>query len=281
MISKPAIGKLFNQDCIGTSKSGIWLLDGISEVRALSMNNRENAVVWFVNKINEYLLQNLDQKDLPLTEILTCAIIDIREGIESLISADIDSLHYYEQPSTSIIIARNIQDKELEIFSLGDCLAYLRTLNQEILVQNYELRRIEEHFRNKMLLKKEKYPEMTHTDFLNEINIFDRLKQLRADLTQNNQYHILNLDPAMISKGQESFFPSINSVTLMSDGFSRIIDIYHLFENYNDLILNLEEQGVKKIYEKMRDIEHHDLNAQKYPRLFVSDDASLILASLE
>jgi len=206
MISKPAIGKLFNQDCIGTSKSGIWLLDGISEVRALSMNNRENAVVWFVNKINEYLLQNLDQKDLPLTEILTCAIIDIREGIESLISADIDSLHYYEQPSTSIIIARNIQDKELEIFSLGDCLAYLRTLNQEILVQNYELRRIEEHFRNKMLLKKEKYPEMTHTDFLNEINIFDRLKQLRADLTQNNQYHILNLDPAMISKGQESFF---------------------------------------------------------------------------
>ncbi|MHA2202805.1 MAG: hypothetical protein ACW991_03875 [Candidatus Hodarchaeales archaeon] len=47
LISEPAIGKSFSQDCVGTSKSGIWLLDGISEVKSLALKNNENAVSIF------------------------------------------------------------------------------------------------------------------------------------------------------------------------------------------------------------------------------------------
>lgn len=281
MISKPAIGKSLNQDCIGASETGIWLLDGISEVRNLSIKNDENAVFWFVNRINAYLSQYLDYHDLTITEILIAAIKEIKEEITSLITVDINSLQYNEHPSASIIIARNIQDEKLEIFSLGDCLAYLRTSNQEILIQNHELKRIEEQFRDKILQKKKTYPQMSHKDFLAKIKIIERLKYLRDDLYQNDKYNVLNLDSVMISKGQLSVYQSINTILLLSDGFSRVIDTYHLFKDYNDLLVNLKEQGVEQIYETMREIEQRDQNVQQFPRLRVSDDASLILAFLE
>jgi hypothetical protein len=280
-ISKPAIGKSFNQDCVGSSKSGIWILDGISEVKSLKLKNNENAVVWFVNQISEYLQENLDQFDLTIAEIVTNVVKEIREEFESLISVDIDSLRHYEQPSASIIIARNIQRNELELFSLGDCVASLHASNQVKIIRNYELKEVEEQFQKNILIEKKGYPHMTHTDFLNEIKIFERLERLRNDLTQNNQYHILNLNPDMIDKGQESIFHSIDTVILMSDGFSRTIDTYHLFKDYYDLLVNLEKQGVEQIYETMREIEQRDQNVQLFPRLRVSDDASLILASIK
>ena len=281
LISKPAIGKLINQDCVGASKSGVWLLDGISEVRNLSLKNNENAVVWFVNRINTYLSQYLDHHDLTIAEILKAAIREIREELGSLVTIDINSLQYNEHPSASIIVARNIQDKNIEIYSLGDCLAYLQTTNQEILIHNNELRRIEKQFQKEILNKKKEYSLMTHSDFLNEIKIIERLKYLRDDLYQNDKYHILNLDSVMISKGQMSIHQSINTILLMSDGFSRIIDTYYLFKDYEDLLVNLEKQGVEQIYDTMREIEQRDQNVQQFPRLRVSDDASLIFASLE
>ena len=105
------------------------------------------------------------------------------------------------------------------------------------------------------------------------------MKQLRTNLIQNNLYHILNLDPIMIDKGTKSIFHTINTIILMSDGFSRVIDTYNLFKDYKALLVNLEEQGVEQIYKTMREIEQRDQNVQQFPRLRVSDDASLILAS--
>jgi len=99
LISKPAIRKAFNQDCVGSSNTGIWLLDGISEVKNLSLKNTENAVVWFVNRINTYLSEYLDHHDLKIAEILITAVKEIREEIRSLITVDVDSLQYNDQPS--------------------------------------------------------------------------------------------------------------------------------------------------------------------------------------
>lgn len=60
----------------------------------------------------------------------------MREDIESLITVNIDTLQYNEQPSISIINARNIKNIEIELFSLGDCVAYLHTSSQPKLIND-------------------------------------------------------------------------------------------------------------------------------------------------
>ena len=109
----------------------------------------------------------------------------------------------------------------------------------------------------------------------------ERLKNLRIELDNQNQYFVLNLDSSSIAKGFQCTISNVNTVLLLSDGFSRVVDTYHLFKDYYDLLINLEEQGIEQIYGILRETEQRDLNVQQYPRLRVSDDASLIWATID
>ncbi|MFX0173692.1 MAG: protein phosphatase 2C domain-containing protein, partial [Candidatus Hodarchaeota archaeon] len=142
ILSKPKLGMKNNQDSVGVSKkkSGIWVIDGITEISPIQLTSGSKSVSWFVNQLSEYLTQYLDQIDFTITEILVNAVKKIRKEFKALKPSNIDLSNLYEQPSASIIVARNNQDKGQELFSLGDCVAYLHSSNQEYLIQNEELK---------------------------------------------------------------------------------------------------------------------------------------------
>lgn len=65
-----------------------------------------------------------------------------------------------------------------------------------------------------------------------------------------------------------------------SDGFSRMIDKYFIFTDFQPFLEYLEVKNVETLFHLLRETEKLDPEAIKFPRLKISDDASLILATL-
>ena len=99
----------------------------------------------------------------------------------------------------------------------------------------------------------------------------------------NNQYNVLSFDTSTIQRGirHNMRLDSNAKLLLMTDGFSRIIDQYKLYANYQTLVKEIEKRGGEKMYKLLRTIEKSDLNAKRYPRIKTYDDASFLLASFE
>ncbi len=283
-LSRPGLGRIYNQDSVGHTETAVWVIDGISEVNSLvKLKNEDNAVAFFVKHINEYLTKNLNPSNLSIQEILINAVTFVKEKFISELAdqSSFEEMPILSLPSASIAIGRT-KENRLELFSLGDCVLFLNGKGN-ILMQNKEINDISKGMIEEIYKQKKQLIGLDHQNFLNHINVKEIDRQTRIKMMNNNQYNVLSFDTSAIQHGIE-YNVEIDSTArllLMTDGFSRIIDHYKLYNNYHALVDKIERHGGDKMYEILRKTERDDLNAEKFPRIKIYDDASLILASFE
>lgn len=285
-ISEPSPSVNYNQDCIGFSKTSCWILDGSNEYfLKFKYKNNQNSAELFVTSINDYLIKHIDNINKPISTILRNAILTTKSKMKSsVIQHDIfvyENSHDFVQPSASIIIVRINQDY-VELFSIGDCSIYVHDEFQEMVIQNYRAREIKNNLVNRIFNYRKEYENLAFSEFHKEVIVPEMYNDYKAKFL-DNRMNAINLDPGTIRKAFQCnlFINYDTKLLLLSDGFSRMINTFNIYNSYielfNDIIIS---NSVNQLYTQLREIEARDIDVRKFPRLNVYEDASLIFARI-
>lgn len=276
MISKPGLGLVNNEDYVGSSTNACWIIDGATKITKPNVIGL-NEVIWFVTQVSSHLEQSIHQEDLSISSILADILSIIETEYKTTFQTEtIDE----EMIAASILIVRYV-NQQLELFSLGDCATYIQTQDQGITFQNQAIKQLEEVKIEKIFSQRQNYSSLPFSEFRQQI-IIPELKKIKRKNKDNQVFSAIKINPQSVFGGLTCTIPisSSTQILLASDGFSRMIDTYYIFTNYQVFLEYLEVKNVEGLLHLLRETEKLDPEAIKFSRLKISDDASLILATI-
>lgn len=261
-------GKRYNEDYIDYSKNYAFVLDGATGLEK-NIISRKSDARWYVRKFSKYLKKYIINNDLK--DAVTKALKDINKEIkkhDKFINSSINI------PSACIAIVKE-NEENFEFFTLGDCSIIYGNNQNQVLITNQDIRKLDHEKILKMIaISKEK-----------NINISDAYEFIIPDLRnqrllKNNPggYYILDIDEDAPNHANYKVIEkeNIDMIILLSDGFSSYYENLELEENYQNFFLKNYKTNVKTLYKELRKREKEDKYLNSYPRFHISDDASII-----
>ncbi len=264
----------YNEDIIGTTPKGVWVLDGATGLNNKNLVCKESDAKWYVTWWNEYLNENID-KNKNLKDIVKEGIRLInKEYEEKLENSEITKL---DKPSSSLCVVKFHQDN-IEYLILGDCALHTLESDKVSIIKTQSLQELD----NKVYEKMESLPDLWNIsheeikDRVMDIIINNRLKK-----NTKEGYWILEFEEEAVDN---ALYGSITidkniSIMLTSDGFSCISDRYALIKD-KELIKEVKRHGVSNIYSKLRGFEEEEFSVNKFPRFKIKDDSSCIFLDI-
>lgn len=260
----------FNEDIIGLTPYGAWVLDGATGLNNKNLISDESDAKWYVNWWNKYLHENINRND-SLKEIIKEGVENIKSEYFSLLKDNkVESLDY---PSCAAAILKFYEDK-IEYILLADCTLFVSNKKCFKIYKDTSIEKLD-----KMVYYAMENLENSDSMTLNEkkskvmpIIINNRLKKNTSYGYWSLEFSTEAIDNCL------SGFIEINDYTqimLTSDGFSCACDRYNIFKE-EDMLNIAKEKGIDYIYKKIRNLENEDCMSTKFPRFKISDDASCI-----
>lgn len=276
MVTKKGILKNKNEDYVGKYKDYIWIMDGASVPKGIVTHPMYNAN-WYVNEFSKYLKQSIDKNNsiCSLCSLVEQTIYMIKNKVK------VNSLDIINNeiciPSSTLILLK-INNYNVEYFILGDS-----TL---IYKNNLECTSITDERLSKIAVteRKECINFIKQSKGFNNNNLAQlKSKLVRQEMNNRNKldgYWILSLDTYVCKHAYTGNIKcDYNTIMLlMTDGFSRIVDTYHIYYDWNELLNNLNNKiELYNSIKKIRKVENNDKDGRKYCRFSMSDDASAII----
>lgn len=266
-----------NDDWLGFDKRVAVIGDGatgLSDERFIA--EADSDAQWIAKLAVEHLLGA--RADDPVRELVR----EINMHAHSVIFAEKapDTVPKYAWPTSSFIMAR-LQVGQVEISSLGDCLAFVEMTDGYI--QRFSAlpfnRGNESRDAHRDLMKR----SSQSGEAIRSPEVVQSLRNKREKLnTLESGIWTLGLVPQAADHVFTVAIPSteIKSILLMSDGFSSIVDSYQKYDE-RTLLERARSTGLAQINAEIRRIERIiDPMAKQFPRYKQSDDSSAILLEL-
>ncbi|MCR0326032.1 protein phosphatase 2C domain-containing protein [[Clostridium] innocuum] len=264
--------KIENEDCYYMNDTLAFVIDGASGLDKTHITDAGSDAAWYSHNLKDAILKY--QSDMDLKVVLQKAVQSVNEkfkkfpGYETVI----------DFPSAVISMSRINQDT-LEILVLGDCTCILKKKNGEI--KRIADRRIEQY--DQRAIK-----EGIKRSIDNGVDFCETRKYYQHILTENRKmknkksgYYCLSDDEDAINYAYVKCYKcnEIHSVVLMSDGFSQMIDLFHLYDEQG-FMSALSRNRVEKLYDELYSVQKTDNRMNDYPRFSLSDDATLVYFEL-
>lgn len=256
----------FNEDIASSVGMSAYVLDGATGLNGKNLVSSKSDANWLVNFWDDYLHHHVNEKR-PIKEIVRSGIVKSYKEYKSLLQGketmDID------HPSAAVAIVRLVGEK-LEYFILGDCSIVTKEKDKLKFYMDQRITTLDNGIYKKMkalheqgVLDQEKVKALLMNDIIS-----NRLQKNTID-----GYWVLEFVSGAVDKGisGEIDVRENMEIALMTDGFSAIVDKYHLVSTTQAF-----EEGIEKAMEKLRSFEQEDVKAVKIPRFKVMDDASCI-----
>lgn len=265
-----------NEDIANITESGAWVLDGATGLNGYNLIDDGSDASWYVNWWNNYLINNLKQ-DKSLVDLIKDGIHNVKYDFLSLASRN--EINDLDMPSSSFFVVRWNKDKtKLEYCGLGDCMFIIKNKDGINNFYDKNLSKFDSNVLSKLghVLNT---MDVTHADgklLIMEDIINNRLKKDKPD-----GYYILgfNKDSAYHMMQGEINIDGETEIIILSDGFYALFDKYEHM-SLNDFIDNVSKGDTSKLYKQLREIEHKDNSARKFPRFKINDDASMVYLKL-
>lgn len=261
---------IYNEDMVGLCKKGAWVLDGATGLNNKNLISKESDAKWYVSWWNKYLQENID-KDKSLKEIVLEGLEKIKK--EYLLKLNGLKIENLDLPSASVVIIKFYTDK-LEYILLGDCTLLLNKLNEDIIIKDERVCKLDEKVFSKMenLNKRCNLTIFEKKNILLPLIIENRLKK-----NSDKGYWILEFNKEAVEKSIHGYIDVEGEVRIMmsSDGFSCAWDRYNIFKE-NEMIQVGKNKGIGYINNKIRKLEKEDYNGIIFPRFKESDDSSCV-----
>lgn len=264
----------FNEDIIGLSPYGAWVIDGATGLNNKNLVSTESDAKWYVNWWNEYLHQNMKREN-SLKEIIKDGIDEITKEYYRLIGDNqVEELDF---PSCSCSILKFYDDK-IEYVLLGDCTLLVKS-NESVKILKDETicgldKKVFDHIEK---IKGSK--DMTLNDKKSEalpLIIENRLKKNTVD-----GYWALEFSKEAVKNCISGYIEIDDEMKVMmaSDGFSCGYDRYEIFGK-DEMMQVAQTEGVDYIYKKVREVEKSDNMGIEFPRFKIYDDSSCIYLNI-
>lgn len=280
-------GTYTNEDLLSIQDGSAWVLDGTSGFSERSLTDHpESDGVWFVETANKYLKKEMDTETaLPeiIATVIERVVIDLYDevGIEPTLEYDhetpkvSDAVNMHELPGATIGLVR-WDESTLEYYSLGDSSILITTdettehhIEGGPQVFDAELRgRVGEYLQEN--------PEATSDD----------VRSMALPLIrENRQYReipggfwCLGINPISATQAVVGQCPidTVDHVSLFTDGLLDLVEIFGVFDEWEDVASYIDDRGTDAIVERVREAERDDLSMLQYPRLKPMDDVAVI-----
>lgn len=264
--------RVINEDICCLKDSYAWVIDGASGLTSTKITDAESDAKWFAEEWDKYLKENI-MEDKSIQQIFEDGIAKIRNKYFCFDGAK--DAAKIGQPSASIIVVRH-RDKYLEYFSLGDCTLLYESSNGEAAkVWDDSVSLLDSKVINKMdsIHKEQNIPVVDARAYVQEM-----LQSHRLMKNTDAGYWILGMEESAIRHGlyKKLNMEDIKKVCLFSDGFAQYYDTLHLSKDYKGFIDKVSKSNLDKLYEELWEAQEADKECNRFPRLKVRDDVSIV-----
>ncbi len=264
---------LVNEDRAGylgdaESVHAAWVLDGVTGINRENLYPGGSDAAWLVTEVDR-ALQDLVKEPVPLPVILTSLVDHL------VASASRETPPDFDPPACCLLLVR-YHEGRWDAARLGDASLLVQEANGAFFqYTEFPLQWLDREL--KVKASAHRLRNMTEEQIIDEFR-----PMLRASRQQRNQpggYGILEADPRCLDFVQYIAMEEPASILLATDGFFRLVDTYHVYDE-EGLLQAAAAQGPETLLTKMRAIEKSDDRCLKYPRFKPHDDAAaLCLAS--
>ncbi|MEV5520435.1 integrase [Streptomyces pseudogriseolus] len=253
-----------NEDFAATAPGAAVLLDGAGVAGAET--GCIHGIAWFSSTLGGLLLGNIAQD--PVRSLADC-LADAIRGVRSL-HEDTCDLAYRASP-TSTVVAIRVGGGALEYLVLGDSTLLLAGQDgKTTAVTDDRLDQVGKQLRAPVDRLPTGTPEHAAA-----------LAQYRDDLTglrnRPGGFWIAGPEPRAAEHALTGTVPleSLASVTLLSDGATRLVDRFGLAD-WTDVLDVLASASPDELIRRVREAENSDPDGQRWPRGKARDDATVL-----
>lgn len=260
-----------NEDRIGhRMESGwarAWVLDGATGVGKRSYAPEGTDAAWIAAKIGEAFEQ---LPDLRPIELARAAIERARDIYRTWAPHDLPP---YALPSAAAVWAVQ-RGREIEFAWLGDCSILAETENGFEALNLGTERPWEGPVEQRVRALIEAGQGAGNLVAL----LMDELRADRSQLNQPGGYWMMGIEPRAADAVEccRRGIRTGDRALLMSDGFSRLIDHFALYDAPG-LLAAAASRGLAALAEELRAAEHGDPDRRRAPRVKLTDDTSALL----
>lgn len=270
-VCKPA--SRVNEDAWGRSGDAVWVLDGATGVAPSPYLGGPSDAAWFSQEVSGRF-----EAAFSVAQPTSAAVL---QGVRGAAEAarkicDIDKAPAFELPSASLVAARQV-DSRLELTNLGDSVVVWRSADGPATrFGSSELGRLEETLHR--VLDAALAGGRPRAEGVEQARALAR--ENRKLMNRPDGYWILDLSGAGVTHAQIEVCrdPGPLDVLLMTDGFSRLVEVYRAYD-WDGLLDRALEDGLAPLYDELREIEAADEACTRFQRFKARDDATAVLLS--
>lgn len=261
-----------NEDAWGRAGDAVWVLDGATGVAASPYLDEVSDAAWFSREVSGRFEAAFGAARSTSEAVL--------HGVRAAAGAargvcDIGQVPAFELPSASLVVAREV-GCGLELTNLGDCVVVWRGAGA----------RASRFGASPLLGALEEGLHRLLDAALDEgLSRAEGVERARAQARENRKlmnrpegYWILDLSGAGVPHAQIEACPAPApvDVLLMTDGFSRLVEVYGAYD-WDGLLDRALEGGLAPLYEELRAIEAADETCARFQRFKPRDDATAVM----
>ncbi|TAJ72705.1 MAG: hypothetical protein EPO51_08000 [Phenylobacterium sp.] len=270
-ICRPA--STVNEDTWGRAGDAVWVLDGATGVAPSPYLDGASDAAWFSREISGRF-----EEAFSVALSTPAAVL---RGVHATAEAartmcDIGKVPAFELPSASLVVAREVGSR-LELTNLGDSVIVWRGAGGPANRFGWsELGGFEDALHRVL--------DAALADGLPRAVGVERARALAREnrklMNRPDGYWILDLSGAGVSQAQIEACPAPApvDVLLMTDGFSRLVEVYGAYD-WDGLMDRALENGLEPLYDELRGIEAADEACSRFQRFKARDDATAVMLS--
>lgn len=255
-----------NEDSWVGVEDAIWVMDGASGLSPDRVTDGPSDAAWLVERARAVIGR---QDASGLVDTLATVVRDIAAAL----SASGDS-PAHELPSASLV-AVTLDGPTLEVLALGDCRLILRSPGGRArVIDDAETLDALDRSAIEALVAAQRSTG-ADLDVARE-SIRDLLRRNRDLLNRPGGYRALapGLEVTEVALRRVPVGTGTTGL-LVSDGFYRLVDTFHVLDP-DGLMDAVTVSGVGPLLDELRRLETNDPEAQRFPRLKRSDDATAV-----
>ena len=255
-----------NEDWVGATPTVVVLLDGLSSAPGAE-SPCHHGTPWFVHHLGSQLLSTAGDSDRNLRTSLAIAIRDVA-ALHPECEGNIDGA-----PSATVAVLRIRADGMADYLILADARIVIETIDGIRVITD---ERVEQVAREQ---KAAALRERIGTDEQRRA-VADLIATQKPLRNHPDGYWIAAGDPVAARHALIGTVPveSIRRAVLMSDGASRIVDVFEEL-TWRQALDVIETHGPQELIRRVRAVEATDPDGLRWPRYKTGDDAAVAFAT--
>ncbi|MEV6845469.1 protein phosphatase 2C domain-containing protein [Actinoplanes sp. NPDC051411] len=267
MASIPAYAGHPNEDFGCVTPTGAVLLDGAG--LSGTTTRCKHGVDWFARTLGGSIASKLAATEQGLRAVLSDAILETAN-----LHRHTCDLNDPGTPSATVIVVRIVEEMIQYLVLADSVLTIELSMGDPLVVTDDREALVGRHLRQQM-------DQLSNGTTEHDAARREYVQALRAHRNRHGGFWVAAADPDVAEEALVGELPLRNarSVTLLSDGASRLVDRFHQAD-WPELVEMLRQDGPEELLKRVRTLEEADPEGRRWPRGKANDDATALFLEL-